>query len=253
MHKLEQPLKTVHESGPLKLELLLTPLNRLDVSLETCQLADAIRTGVLAPGAALPAERVLCQEFGVARTSVREAIQGLMIAGYVERRGNRSVVAERLPQVSFDGSDRKSAITQLFEVRRIIEPQIAELAARRATEADRRELVDLAARTPHDLAEFRRTDRRFHALLARCCGNPMLTEVHTKVQASMFVSCGLAALLYEELEPSQAGTIIDRSTADHRAIAAAVAKGQARKAATAVVTHLDDLERQVVARLEVSI
>ena len=75
------------------------------------RLADAIHTGQLAPGTPLPAERVLCQEFGVARTSVREAIQGLVIAGYVERRGNRSVVAERLPEVNFAGDDRKALVT----------------------------------------------------------------------------------------------------------------------------------------------
>ena len=55
------------------------PISRQTVSAEIRhRLADAIATGQLAPGAPLPAERVLCQEFGVARTSVREAIQGLV-------------------------------------------------------------------------------------------------------------------------------------------------------------------------------
>ena len=65
------------------------PVARRTVSAEIRQrLADAIHTGQLAPGTPLPAERVLCIEFGGARTSVREAIQGLVIAGYLERRAS---------------------------------------------------------------------------------------------------------------------------------------------------------------------
>ena len=46
------------------------------------RLMEAIQNGELAPGSPIPAERQLCEQFGVARTSVREAIQGLMTAGY---------------------------------------------------------------------------------------------------------------------------------------------------------------------------
>ena len=121
------------------------PVSRQTVSAEIRQrLADAIAHRPAGTRAPLPAERVLCQEFGVARTSVREAIQGLVIAGYVERRGNRSVVAERLPEVNFTGDDRKAFVTQLFEVRQVVEPAIAELTARRATDDERAEIAELA-------------------------------------------------------------------------------------------------------------
>src|SRR5215207_5279624 len=140
------------------------PVSRTTISAEIRQrLADAIHTGQLAPGAPLPAERVLCQEFGVARTSVREAIQGLVIAGYLERRGNRSVVAEHLPEINFAGDDRKALVTQLFEVRQVIEPAIVEMATRRATDGERAEIARIAGRSTHDLVEFREIDRAFHA------------------------------------------------------------------------------------------
>jgi GntR family transcriptional repressor for pyruvate dehydrogenase complex len=58
------------------------------------RLIEAIRNGELIAGTALPAERVLCEQFNVARTSVREAIQGLATAGFIERRGNRAFVVE---------------------------------------------------------------------------------------------------------------------------------------------------------------
>ncbi len=229
------------------------PINRQTVSAEIRQrLADAIRSGRLAPGAPLPAERVLCQEFGVARTSVREAIQGLVIGGYVERRGNRSVVAERLPEVSFDGSqrdDRKALVAQLFEVRQVIEPAIAELTARRASDDERADIVAIAARDTRQLAEFRHLDQQFHAAVARACGNPLLNEVHAKALASLFGSGDLASLLYAEVNRGEVADIITSSLAAHRAIADAVAKGHARKAHAAVVAHLDDVERRMVERL----
>ncbi len=226
------------------------PVARQTVSAEVRQrLAEAIHSGVLAPGTPLPAERVLCQEFGVARTSVREAIQGLVIAGYLERRGNRSVVAEQLPEVNFAGDDRKALVRQLFEVRQVIEPAIAELAAKRATDAERADIAALAARRTRDLEEFRRIDRTFHALLARACGNPLLNEVHAKALASLFGSGEFASLLYAEVNRVEVIEIIETSTEAHAAIADAVAKGHPRKAHAAVVAHLDDVERRMVERL----
>lgn len=226
------------------------PIPRRTVSSEIRQqLAEAIHSGKLSHGMPLPAERVLCQEFGVARTSVREAIQGLVMAGYIERRGNRTVVAEQLPGINFAGDDRKAMVTQLFEVRQVIEPTIAGLACKRATDGDRAKLVELAARQPAGLEEFRAIDRAFHALLARACGNPMLSEVHAKALASLFGSGEFASLLYAEVNRAEVAAIIAEATDAHRSIADAVAKGHARKAEAAVVAHLDDVERRMVERL----
>ncbi len=226
------------------------PVTRRTVSAEIRQrLADAIHSGQLAPGTPLPAERVLCQEFGVARTSVREAIQGLVIAGYLERRGNRSVVAEQLPAMNFTGDDRKALVTQLFEVRQVIEPAIVELATRRATDSERAQIAQLAARVTIDLEEFREIDHQFHALLARACGNPLLNEVHAKALASLFGSGEFASLLYAEVNRAEVVDIITSSTESHQAIADALVKGHTRKAVAAVVAHLDDVERRMVERL----
>jgi len=226
------------------------PVARVTVSAEIRQrLADAIHTGQLAPGTPLPAERVLCQEFGVARTSVREAIQGLVIAGFIERRGNRSVVAERLPEINFTGDDRKTLVTQLFEVRQVIEPAIAEMASRRATDDQREEIARIAEQTTTNLAEFRELDHQFHSALARACGNPLLNEVHTKALATLFGSGDLAELLYAEVNRTEVRDIITSSLAAHTAIADAVVKGYSRKAVAAVVAHLDDVERRMVEQL----
>ena len=185
------------------------------VSLETVsaeirqRLADAIHTGQLAPGMPLPAERVLCQEFGVARTSVREALQGLVSLGVVERRGNRMYVAEHLPEVvfaspaEFAADSRKQFVVQLFETRRVLELPIFELASERATteerEAIRRSAQEFWVGMP--LNEFRVLDRRFHTLVANACANPLLVEMYGKVLDALFRSAEFGSLLYPEATP----------------------------------------------------
>jgi GntR family transcriptional repressor for pyruvate dehydrogenase complex len=213
------------------------------------RLMEAITNGDLAPGTPLPAERQLCEEFGVARTSVREAIQGLLSAGYVVRRGNRPVVADRLPDIHFAGDDRKELVRQLFEVRRVIEPAMAEYAAVRATDDQRAALAALAARTPRQLEEFREIDRAFHSLIATSCGNPMLHEVHAKALVALFGSGEFASLLYAEINRREVNEIIVSSTEAHRAIADAIVRGNVRTTVAAVQRHLNDVELRMVERL----
>lgn len=213
------------------------------------RLLEAIRTGQLAPGAPLPAERLLCLEFGVARTSVREAIQGLMTAGYLIRRGNRPVVAEQIPEMAFVSDDRKALVRQLFEVRRVIEPAMAAFAADRATADDRAELAELASRAPSGLDEFRAIDRQFHSTIARACGNPMLHEVHAKALAALFGSGEFNSLLYAEVNRTEVKEIIRSATDAHRTIAAAILTGDTCSTVEAVESHLNDIERRMLERL----
>jgi GntR family transcriptional regulator, transcriptional repressor for pyruvate dehydrogenase complex len=228
------------------------PVKRRTISSEIrAQLLEAIRTGELQPGSPVPAERQLCEQFGVARTSVREAIQGLTASGYLERRGNRPVVAERLPEIRLTGDtstldDRKQMIRQLFEVRRTIEPAMSELAARRANDAERADIAQLAARTTAQLDEFRTFDRAFHTSIARACGNPLLQEVYGKTLAALFDSGELASLLYAEINRREVGEIIASSTAAHRAISDALVAGRRRATVVAVGAHLADVERRMI-------
>ena len=138
------------------------------------QIQRQILDGALPAGARLPSERELCDEFNVARTSVREAIQGLITVGLVERHGNRAYVAEELPSVgSTFFNDRRGRVKELFEVRRVIELPMIELAACRATPEEREEIKSLAGDFHADLPleEFRRLDRAFHWALARASHN----------------------------------------------------------------------------------
>lgn len=216
------------------------------------RLLERITSGDLEPGSQMPSERALSEQFQVARTSVREAIQGLLSLGVIERRGNRSYVAEHLPDVRVAvGDDRKEFVRQLFETRRALELPIIELAARRASTADRAEIQAVADKfhPGMELAEFRRLDREFHSLIARACGNPLLVELYGKVLARLFRSEDFDELLSAEANKTEVERIVDDSTAHHAMIARAVASGDVGVAVAEGSRHLDSVEQGILDRL----
>ena len=216
------------------------------------RLLERITSGGLEPGAQVPSERSLSEQFGVARTSVREAMQGLLSLGVVVRRGNRSYVAEKLPDVSFDQiDDRKQFITQLFETRRLLEVPMIELAAERATDAERNEISEIAAGFSPDmtLGSFRELDRRFHTALSNACGNPLLVEVYGKVLARLFRSEGLQSLLSDEANRDEVDKIVGEASDQHGRLAAAVAAGDVETARLEGIAHLQAVERSLIDHL----
>jgi GntR family transcriptional repressor for pyruvate dehydrogenase complex len=205
------------------------------------------------PGQPLPSERSLCDDFGVARTSVREAIQGLVSLGLVERRANRTYVAESLPGLDFepDSDERKIRVRQLFEVRRLVEVPMAELAAARATDTQRATLRELAARFTGDMPieVFRNLDREFHATVAQAADNPYLAEVEIKVLDALFASTDFESLLFAQPNASAVARIVKESGLAHRAIARAIAAGDVGAADDAARAHLDQVEERMLRQL----
>lgn len=216
------------------------------------RLLERISSGVWQPGARVPSERDLSEMFGVARTSVREAMQGLVSIGVIERRGNRSYVVERLPDVHIDVlDDRKEFVRQLFETRRLLEIPIIELAAMRATPEERDEITAIAERFRGsiELEEFRQLDRVFHAAIAAACRNPILVEVYQKVMNRLFESPDLSGLLSDEVNADEVRNIVDSAVAQHAALACAVAAGDVVAAAAEGTAHLAQVERSIIDRL----
>jgi GntR family transcriptional repressor for pyruvate dehydrogenase complex len=236
--------------------LVFEPIERETLSaLIRDRLLERIANGELEPGARMPSERLLSEQFRVARTSVREAIQGLLSLGVIERRGNRSYIAERLPDVRVvrdDVDDRKQFVRQLFETRRALELPIIEMAARRASDSDRAEIARLAKgfRSGMPLAEFRAADRAFHAAIARACGNPLLLELYGKVLGSLFRSDDFESLLSADENRAEVERIVNRSARHHALIAKAVVRRDVAGAVEAGTRHLDAVERGMVERLK---
>ena len=151
------------------------------------QIEESITRGALKPGDQLPAERELAQQFGVSRTAVREAVRVLNEKGLVEAysgrgtfvtNGTSQVIRQSLDLMSKIGQPEGS--THLAELREILEPGIAALAAIRAEAAHvsaLREAVDVMDRSRHDADAFIEGDLDFHLALAEAAGNPMILSL----------------------------------------------------------------------------
>ncbi len=124
--------------------------------------------------------------------------------------------------------DRKEFVRQLFETRRFLELPIIELATERATPLQRAE-IRRPRRPVHRRHDARRSsgelDRAFHSLIAQACGNPLLVEVYHKVLARLFRSDGIDSLLSDAANRAEVRRIVTDSTAQHAALATAVAVG----------------------------
>jgi DNA-binding FadR family transcriptional regulator len=215
-------------------------------------LLGSIHSGALPPGSQLPSERSLCEQFGVARTSVREAIQGLVSIGVITKRANRPYVAEQLPGMELAGhADRKRHLEELVEVRRVVEVPIARLTAARADAAERVEIRTIARRLSPEmsLADFRRTARAFHVAVARACGNQTLAELYGKVLDAQFNSSVLDSLLDSSSNLWLVKQVIFDSSKTYNEIADAIFEGNADRAIAAVERHLTQVEQQLIARM----
>jgi GntR family transcriptional repressor for pyruvate dehydrogenase complex len=233
---------------------MFEPISRETVSAQIrSQLLERITTGELAPGAVMPSERDLSEGFKVARTSVREAMQGLVSMGAVERRGNRSYVAERLPDVVVvDGGDRNSFVAELFETRRVLEVPMFALACERADEGARHAVLELGRRFDEslDIGTFRRLDRQFHTTIASHCGNPLLIELYGKVLDQLFRSSEFDAMLAAESNRSEVEQIIAAASHAHRAISRAFGACDAEEVKRLTEHHLDSVEHAIVDDLD---
>ena len=229
-----------------------TPFPRLERSSLTDQvrerLAVSITSGALPAGAMLPSEERLCQEFGVSRPSVREALRELMALGLVERRGNRAHVVEHFPDVRIDVAERIERVRELFETRRAIEVPLTRHAAERATAAQRAEIQVLAKRitAAATLEELRPLDEAFHALVAAAAGNALLAELHAKVLEALFNSPQFEGVMNAHHSAGQEKRIMRESARAHAAIADAVARGDAVGAELAALEHLAEVESRLV-------
>jgi len=141
---------------------------------------ERIRAGEFGPGARLPTEKLLMQEYGVGRNSVREAVQALVTLGIVEVRPGRGATVIGIESENALDPEivsvllKEEAIDDLYAFRRLLEVEIAACAAAKATANDveeidrRRRQFQLALDAG---ASVSRADDEFHAAVARASHN----------------------------------------------------------------------------------
>ncbi|MDE2517439.1 MAG: FadR family transcriptional regulator [Rhodospirillales bacterium] len=221
------------------------------------QIAALIRDGAFAPGARLPPERDLAQQFGVSRPTVREAMIALEIAGLIDIRSGSGVyvasgsgvyvalpdaaAAKTLPALG----DAGPSLFDILAARRTVECEIAALAAAQpdpdALAALERLIAAQDAAMKRGQADGRvgghAEDRAFHLAIAAMAGNEVLTGFAAALWDTMFTP------VYARLAERTEGPRKTRSTiADHRAILAALARADAAGARRAMRAHIAHTE-----------
>lgn len=209
----------------------------------------SILRGELAPGEILPSEVALGQEFGVSRTALREAIKVLAAKGMVESRtkiGTR--VRERTywnmldPDVlswSLASHDADSYATGVTEMRYILEPAGAALAAERATAAQKRRIraaYEAMEAAGQDHEQSIRHDLRFHQAILEATGNAFLASLGHMIESALAFSFKLSAQARENKA---------YSVPLHKAVLDAIEKGDARAAQAAMLRLLENARSEI--------
>lgn len=169
------------------------------------ELVDALGRRIVkgdpAPGQALPNESDLGLELEVSRTAVREAVKVLAAKGLVDVRpktGTRVLPRVRWnlidPDVmhwQFQDGANEGLLRELTEVRLILEPAAARLAAERHTEDDLRsieERLDAMSRAEEDAEAFVEADVEFHSAIVRSGHNELLAQVLETIHEALIAS-----------------------------------------------------------------
>jgi GntR family transcriptional repressor for pyruvate dehydrogenase complex len=228
------------DAGPIKSTRIYEEIVR--------QVKALISEGRLKSGDQLPPERDLADQFKVSRTSVREAFRTLESLGLIEIRPGegtfvREVSVESLikPLAQVILSHRE-AVAELFEARRLLEPAIAGLAARRATRDEIQEmeriLEDQAKAVAAGMTGLTQ-DAAFHSAIAASVRNRAITRI---------VNALMDLLTQSREESLQTPGRPTRSHEDHRRILGAIRLRDEAAAQRAMRDHLVAVEALVTGR-----
>ncbi len=203
----------------------------------------------LKPGDMLPPERELVRTFGVSRGSIRDAIRSLEAVGLLKPRQGVGTVVREVPEdavVTPMASvllQKRKVISELLEVRNIIEPA---LARRAALHSSPEQIAEMQASLSRQEEKVRKSqlatdeDSAFHYTLALAADNSMMMKL---VQVLM-------DLLRETRERSLQGDgRAQKSLAGHHRILAALKRRDAAAAEKAMREHLSEIREIVLQKL----
>jgi GntR family transcriptional repressor for pyruvate dehydrogenase complex len=153
------------------------------------QIKKQIESGELKVGDKLPTERELTEQFKVSRTAVREAVQALREKGVVEVHPGRGTfitntifkaASESLELMMRMSGSNQNSFAELFELRKVLEPELAALAAVRTTDDDIETMmkaVETMDVSMDDMEAYIMADNSFHQAIARATQNSLIASL----------------------------------------------------------------------------
>jgi len=207
-----------------------------------------IEDGALKPGDRLPTEAQLSQTHGVSRSVVREALHQVKSRGLLRSRQGSGVFVDAPPAhraLSFDPMVLESldTVLQVVELRRVLEGEMAALAAQRASRA---QLAGLkrALRAIEDAADAGRPgvdeDFAFHRAIGQATGNPQFERLLAFLSQYL-----LEAMRVTRANEQRRDDFVRQVRAEHRAIAEAIAAHDPEHARRAAIDHLLHAEQRL--------
>jgi GntR family transcriptional repressor for pyruvate dehydrogenase complex len=206
------------------------------------QIEESVVKGTLKPGDQLPAERELAQQLGVSRTAVREAVKTLREKGLVEAYSGRGTfITDGTTQAARQSFDLMVKLGQpegspyLAELRLILEPGIAAMAALRASAEDiarMRKAVEAMERTQRNPDAYIEADLDFHLAVAEAAGNPLILSL---IDSIVGLLRGQRIKIFNLEGGAQRGQV------HHKRILKAVESRDAEMANTAMRSHLEQM------------
>lgn len=204
-----------------------------------------IGSGELQLGQRLPPEKDLAEHFNVGRSTVREAIALLRTDGQVTTKPGRGAIVEAASPstLRLSAAIDTESIHQLFEIRKIIEIEVAGLAAERRSDKDLKRIETAYAEMERAASESRKApgvDLSFHMAIAQAAKNPQLM---TLIQ---FISLQLGGLIRQAWKNSAiyAGGPT-KAQSEHSKILEAIRNGDVKAAKAAARFHLNRSEKRL--------
>jgi GntR family transcriptional repressor for pyruvate dehydrogenase complex len=220
----------------------------------TDQVKQLILDGKLKVGDKLPSTKQMSEQFGVGRSTTREALSALKAMGLIDIRqggGCRVIrnapVEMELPELASLRLNRETVL-ELLEAREALEVSGAAIAAVKRTDEDLKQLGDLIEemkRTVGDETEGERLDLQFHLTLAKATHNSIMVRLFESIMN--YIETAIHDIRRVELYASEA--VAERLYKEHSAIYEAIEQQDAECAADRMKQHLQHIESIVLKHL----
>ncbi len=204
------------------------------------RIQELIREENIKAGERLPSERDLAAKLAVSRASLREALIALELGGIVEVRGGSGVYVSEQQEAQADVPEIGPGPFEVLSARRMIEAEIAAMAAKMATDSavDAILLAVLEMERNHDnRSSNEQADRNFHLAIARATGNSALVGVIDYLWNQR------GSLWHKLKEHFQTEELRQQTLMDHRKILEAIASHDVAGARGAMRAHLERVTR----------
>jgi len=204
------------------------------------QLQALIMSGEFKIGDKLPTENDFCAQFGVGRSTVREALRVLAAMGMIQIQAGKGAYVTKDKDNSFDAikywfAEKHAELSELIEVRMGIEPLAVRLAIQRASSESIKQIQEIhqafkLAAIRKDHIELATLDESFHNAIIQASGNSLLIKIGKLIADSMMEFRARSFAVIEN---------INHATIPHEKIVEAILKKDERAGTLAMIKHLE--------------